>query len=87
MSLAATLSYAGDFNRLLDLVAGAVDLLDGDERVAALSQQAGLLARAGRNDAALVAFTDASTPPPSPVQPASTSVEVGSASRYVPSSS
>jgi tetratricopeptide (TPR) repeat protein len=59
MSLAATLSYAGDFDRSLELASRAVDVLEGDERVAALSQRAGLLARAGRNEAALAAFTEA----------------------------
>jgi tetratricopeptide (TPR) repeat protein len=59
MSLAATLSYAGDFERALELAGRSVDLLAGDERVTALSQRAGLLARAGRNEAALVAFGEA----------------------------
>ena len=59
MSLAATLSYAGDFERSLELAGRAVELLDGEERVVALGQRAGLLARAGRNDAALDAFTAA----------------------------
>ncbi len=59
MSLAATLSYAGDFDHALALGARAVELLDGDERVVALGQRAGLLARAGRNAEALTAFTEA----------------------------
>ena len=56
MSLAASLSYSGEFERSLELVARAVVLLDGDDRVVALSQQAGLLQRAGRNPEALRAF-------------------------------
>ena len=59
MSLAATLSYVGDFDQALRLGERAVTLLDGDERVVALGQRAGLLARAGRNEAALAAFTEA----------------------------
>ena len=49
MSLAATLSYSGDFERSLELAPRAVALLDGDDRVVAMSQLAGLLQRAGRN--------------------------------------
>jgi tetratricopeptide (TPR) repeat protein len=56
MSLAASLSYSGDFDESLRAGRRAVDLLDGAEHVAALSQVAGLLQRAGRNDAALDAF-------------------------------
>ena len=56
MSLAASLSYSGEFERSLQLVARAVILLDGDDRVVAMSQQAGLLQRAGRNPEALRAF-------------------------------
>ncbi len=59
MSLAATLSYVGDFDRSLDLAGRSVELLTGAERVAALSQRAGLLARAGRSELALTAFTEA----------------------------
>ena len=56
MSLAASLSYSGDFGRSLELAARAVTLLEGDHKVVAMSQQAGLLQRAGRNPEALRAF-------------------------------
>ena len=56
MSLAASLSYSGEFGRSLELAARAVTLLDGDDKVVAMSQQAGLLQRAGRNPEALRAF-------------------------------
>jgi tetratricopeptide (TPR) repeat protein len=56
MSLAASLSYSGEFGRSLELAARAVTLLDGDHRVVAMSQEAGLLQRAGRNPEALRAF-------------------------------
>ena len=53
MSLAASLSYSGEFGRSLELAARAVTLLEGDHKVVAMSQQAGLLQRAGRNPEAL----------------------------------
>ena len=56
MSLAASLSYSGEFERSLELATRAVTLLDGDDKVAAMSQQAGLLQRAGRHPEALRAF-------------------------------
>ena len=56
MSLAASLSYSGEFGRSLELAARAVTLLEGDGKVVAMSQQAGLLQRAGRNPEALRAF-------------------------------
>ena len=59
MSLAASLSYSGEFERSLELATRAVALLDGDDKVVALSQQAGLLQRAGRHPEALRAFDDA----------------------------
>ena len=59
MSLAASLSYSGDFDESLSTGRRAVELLDGDDRVAAMSQLAGLLQRAGRNDEALQAFSEA----------------------------
>jgi tetratricopeptide (TPR) repeat protein len=59
MTLAGSLSYSGDFERSLELVTRAVSLLDGDDRLAAMSQQATLLQRAGRNPEALEAFTAA----------------------------
>lgn len=58
-SLAATLSYAGQFEESLTLVERSVTLLEGAERLDALGQRAGLLARAGRGAEALGAFTDA----------------------------
>ena len=59
MSLAATLSYTGDFEGSLGLAARSVELLEGEDRILALGQQAGLLARAGRHDQGLEAFTEA----------------------------
>ena len=59
MSLAASLSYSGEFERSLELATRAVSLLDGDDKVAAMSQRAGLLHRAGRHSDALTAFTAA----------------------------
>ena len=59
MSLAASLSFAGEFDRSLDVATQAVALLDGKLRVAAMAQRAGLLQRAGRNPEALRAFTAA----------------------------
>ena len=59
MSLAASLSYSGDFDRSLELATRAIALLDGDDKVAAMSQRAGLLHRAGRHSDALAAFTAA----------------------------
>ncbi len=59
MSLAASLSYSGEFDRSLDLATRAVTLLDGDDKAAAMSQRAGLLHRAGRHPEALQAFTAA----------------------------
>jgi tetratricopeptide (TPR) repeat protein len=59
MSLAATLSYVGDFNRAVEAAERAVELLDGDERLTAMSQRAGILRRAGRHDEALEAFAEA----------------------------
>src|SRR5262245_21790073 len=56
MSLAASLSYSGEFGRSLELAARAVRLLEGDHKVVAMSQEAGLLQRAGRNVEALRAF-------------------------------
>jgi tetratricopeptide (TPR) repeat protein len=56
MSLAASLSYTGDFDRSLELATQAVALLDGKERIPALAQRATLLQRAGRNPEALRAF-------------------------------
>jgi tetratricopeptide (TPR) repeat protein len=58
-SLAASLSYSGDFEQSIATGLHAVGLLSGDDRVAAMSQLAGLLQRAGRNDEALDAFGDA----------------------------
>ena len=46
MSLAGSLSYSGDFERSLELATRAVGLLDGDDKVVAMSQQATLLHRA-----------------------------------------
>ena len=57
MSLAATLSYTGDFEASLQCAGRAVELLADDDRVVALGQQAGLLARSGRHGEALEAFT------------------------------
>ena len=59
MSLAASLSYSGEFERSLELATRAVALLDGDDKVTAMSQRAGLLQRAGRHPEALQAFTAA----------------------------
>ncbi len=59
MSLAASLSYSGEFERSLELATRAVTLLEGDDKVAAMSQRAGLLHRAGRHSDALAAFTAA----------------------------
>ena len=59
MSLAASLSYSGEFERSLELAIRAVALLEGDDKVAAMSQRAGLLHRAGRHPEALAAFTAA----------------------------
>ncbi len=59
MSLAATLSYTGDFEASLQCAGRAVELLADDDRVVALGQQAGLLARAGQHGEALEAFTAA----------------------------
>jgi tetratricopeptide (TPR) repeat protein len=59
MSLAASLSYSGEFERSLELATRAVSLLDGDDRVVAISQRAGLLQRAGRHPDALAAFNAA----------------------------
>jgi tetratricopeptide (TPR) repeat protein len=59
MSLAGSLSYSGDFERSLELVTRAVGLLDGDDRVIAMSQRATLLHRAGQHADALAAFTAA----------------------------
>lgn len=59
MSLAATLSYVGDFDRAVSAVERAIELLDGDQRLVAMSQRAGILRRAGRHDDALAAFTEA----------------------------
>ena len=59
MSLAASLSYSGEFERSLELATRAVTLLGGDDKVAAMSQRAGLLHRAGRHSDALAAFTAA----------------------------
>ena len=59
MSLAATLSYTGDFEDSLQCAGRAVEVLRGDDRVVALGQHAGLLARGGRHGEALDAFTAA----------------------------
>jgi tetratricopeptide (TPR) repeat protein len=59
MSLAASLSYSGNFEESLRTGRRAVDLLSGDDRITALSQMAGLLQRAGRNDEALRGFDEA----------------------------
>lgn len=59
MSLAASLSYSGDFDESLAVCQRAVDLLSGDDRLTAMSQLAGLLQRAGRPDEALRAFSSA----------------------------
>ena len=59
LSLAASLSYSGDFEQSLGTARRAVELLDGDDRVMAMSQLAGVLQRAGRNHEALLAFSDA----------------------------
>ncbi|HZX54796.1 MAG TPA: hypothetical protein VFE86_08935, partial [Ilumatobacteraceae bacterium] len=59
MSLAATLSYVGDFDRAESAVVRAIELLDGDERLIAMSQRAGILSRAGRHDDSLAAFAAA----------------------------
>jgi tetratricopeptide (TPR) repeat protein len=59
MSLAASLSYSGEFDRSLELASRAIALLDGDDQIAAMSQRAGLLQRAGRHIDALTAFTGA----------------------------
>jgi tetratricopeptide (TPR) repeat protein len=59
LSLAASLSYSGDFEQSLATARRAVELLDGDDRVMAMSQLAGVLQRAGRNQEALLAFSDA----------------------------
>ena len=59
MSLSATLMYEGEFEQSLELVQRAIDLLDGDDRLVALSQQAGILQRAARPDDALAAFDEA----------------------------
>ncbi len=56
MSLAATLTYEGEFDRALSLVDRSIDLLDGDDRLMALSHRAGILQRAGRHREALEAF-------------------------------
>ncbi len=56
MSLAASLSYSGEFGRSLELAERAVTLLDGHDRLVAMSQRAGLLQRAGRNREALAAL-------------------------------
>jgi tetratricopeptide (TPR) repeat protein len=59
MSLAASLSYSGDFEQSIATGRRAVELLAGDDRIVAMSQLAGLLQRAGRNDEALDAFAAA----------------------------
>jgi tetratricopeptide (TPR) repeat protein len=59
MSLAAALSYSGDFDASLRAGRLAVDLLAGDDRTLAMSQLAGLLQRAGRHAEALQAFGEA----------------------------
>ena len=56
MSLSATLTYDGEFDRALQLIDRSIDLLDGDDRLIALSQRAGILQRAGRHHEALDAF-------------------------------
>lgn len=56
MSLSATLTYDGEFDRALRLVDRSIDLLEGDDRLMALSQRAGILRRAGRHQEALEAF-------------------------------
>jgi tetratricopeptide (TPR) repeat protein len=59
MSLAASLSYSGQFERSVELATRAVTLLDGDDKIAAMSQRAGLLQRSGRHPEALLAFNHA----------------------------
>ena len=75
MSLAGSLSYSGDFERSLELATRAVGLLDGDDRVVAMSQRATLLHRAGQHAEALAAFTAAldaaAAPPTAPSSPTS----------------
>jgi len=56
MSLAASLSFQGDFARSLESVDRAIDLLEGDDRVVAMSQRGGVLLQAGRHSDALEAF-------------------------------
>jgi tetratricopeptide (TPR) repeat protein len=57
MSLAASLSYSGDFEQSISTGQRAVELLSGD--VTAMSQLAGLQRRAGRHAEALESFTQA----------------------------
>lgn len=57
MSLSATLTYDGKFGRALNLIDRSVELLDGDDRLVALTQRAGILQRAGRHHDALDAFS------------------------------
>nr|MBA3288863.1 tetratricopeptide repeat protein [Acidimicrobiia bacterium] len=59
MSLAASLSYSGDFDASMRVGRRAVELVDGDDRIAAMSQLAGVLQRVGRNDEARRLFTEA----------------------------
>src|SRR5262245_48594000 len=56
MSLAASLSYSGDFDESLRIGRRATELLVGDDRIAATSQLAGLQQRAGHNEEALRGF-------------------------------
>ncbi len=59
MSLAASLSYSGDFDESLRIGCRATELLVGDDRIAAMSQLAGLQQRAGHNEEALRGFGEA----------------------------
>lgn len=59
MSLAASMSYSGEFESSLAVCDHAVELLTGDDKIAAIGQLAGLLQRAGRNREALEAFSQA----------------------------
>jgi tetratricopeptide (TPR) repeat protein len=56
MSLSSTLTYDGAFDRALSLIDRSVELLDGDDRLVAMTQRAAILQRAGRHHDALEAF-------------------------------
>jgi hypothetical protein len=59
MSLAASLSFSGEFEQSLVTCQHAVAVLEGEDRIAATGQLAGLLQRAGRNEEAMHAFSEA----------------------------